>query len=1109
MTGRPPSHHLPNRDRWHIVPVVALVLVLLASPLAIVSASTGPATEMVHGIVYDEHGVPAEGVLVHLDDTYVGAPTDEGGEFTLSGPELDGDRVLSFHAEGFMTAMIDYSLEDGGSLEVSVYLVEQLLEPASVEGTVLSFTGEPIEGALVILELEDGIGRSALTDVHGRYSINEIPPTEVPISMTVEAPGHMTQVLEANVEPGWTSVLDVTMAPETPMELVRGRVLDGRGLPLPGVKVVIDGSWAEWTTDLDGRFSALLDGRLQTRNVSVNLRGYADAMVAVSIPEPGLADVDISMNLLSEGGPETLWVHVLNDWTEDPVVGAIAAIVGTEGEWTTDTQGTAIITGTGLEGSVTLDVTKPSHTSASASIEMEDGGTGVLTLRITRASNAVTLEGLVIDGASGRAIADAQVIVNSGGIVWLTMTGLDGGFHVHNLPPGVATSITVFADGYAMSEVITTLEEYSDNGLVIQLDILVPSTATVSGLVSEGNVPLADVRITMWTGGGFMAVVTTDAAGEYSQDDVPAIFGELFVRFEHPDHSTAFRQVPLPEDGGHVILDLVMEDYRTLPTVVQGYVLDPDGYSVTGAKVTINTGTTELETLTIAGHFSFLVQIKEAMNVNLFAIAERHGHNSRSAIIVPNGHNWVNLTIPLGPDHGNLLGTVRTVDQRPVEDAEVQLAMGGAYRHTTITESDGTFAFLGVPASDRQYQLSVLVEGFDGITMEAVSEAGRTTRYHLVVEEDVTSVETIQGTITSNEGLPVANAVVRIGGGWNVVTDANGTFVLVDESLEGRWSVTASLSGFENTFEIVEVLSGETVAVDLVLDVMDAEATSVGGSVLKASNGKPLEGATVRLARSASSTWTFETTTGADGAFTFRGVPLAWDAVAVTVTFPGYHDDVARTMLSTSEATQLEFFMQKVVQPQPDEPMLTGTEARQVGAGVTITVGAIIIILMTEVGRVALLGLILVPLYTKIKREKVMDHFVRGRIYEFVCQNPGVNYSAIKAQFKLTNGTVTYHLSMLERQEFIRAKQDGIYKRYFSNNGGPSPSDVEPMSLQLTIARAIREHPGMTQKEIAKHLGSSKQLVSYHIRRMKKDEQLETRRDGRSVRVYPNHLTPE
>jgi DNA-binding MarR family transcriptional regulator len=65
------------------------------------------------------------------------------------------------------------------------------------------------------------------------------------------------------------------------------------------------------------------------------------------------------------------------------------------------------------------------------------------------------------------------------------------------------------------------------------------------------------------------------------------------------------------------------------------------------------------------------------------------------------------------------------------------------------------------------------------------------------------------------------------------------------------------------------------------------------------------------------------------------------------------------------------------------------------------------------------------------------------------------------------------------------------------------------MSVQLSIAKAIREAPGMTQKEIAKRLGTSKQLVSYHIRRMVKDGQLDTRRDGRTIKVFPNHLTPE
>jgi predicted transcriptional regulator len=231
--------------------------------------------------------------------------------------------------------------------------------------------------------------------------------------------------------------------------------------------------------------------------------------------------------------------------------------------------------------------------------------------------------------------------------------------------------------------------------------------------------------------------------------------------------------------------------------------------------------------------------------------------------------------------------------------------------------------------------------------------------------------------------------------------------------------------------------------------------------------------------------------------------------VTVTVSAEGYWADKHDEMLRDTEPTWFEFYLRRDEVIAPEEPMVTEQQARQVGVGVGITIAVIAAIFATEVGKVALLGLLLVPLYTKIKREKVMDHFIRGRIYEFIVSNPGVNYSSIKEQFKLTNGTVTYHLSMLERQEFIRAKQDGIYKRYFSNNGGPAVSDVQPMSLQLSIAKAVREKPGMTQKEIAMLLGSSKQLVSYHIRNMKNDGLLDTHRDGRSVRIYPNPQTPD
>jgi len=1087
---------------------MALVLLVLASPLALAVNGAGPATETVRGHVYDERGVPAEGVLVRIEGRSLGVATDRNGAFSLTGEDLDGTLVVVVAVEGYMKVRLERRVGDGGTVDLDIYLVEVENVPGAIEGTVLSFEGQPVEGALVMLEARDGKERATLTDPKGRFSLGDLPSDVPGYTLYIEAPHHATFQAEVALVPGETTLLNVSLAPERPMELLRGWIVDSRGLPLPGVKVNIEGSLAEWTTDLDGGFTAVLDGQMGSRNVTARLGGYGETLRAVEFPDPGVAYLELVMPIGDGGSPETLWVQVLGSASGEPVQGATVTLEERPGTWMTDVMGTCVISGEDLEGVVSVTASKESHTSASAAFPMEAGGSGVVTLRITRSSNAVTLEGLVLDAVSGAGLAYAQVVVDSGGIVWLTMTDEVGAFRVHNLPPGVVTVVTARADGFVVGRSDLLLEEYSANTVTVLMEAEVVARADVVGAVSDDTGPLAGAKVTVWTDEVDL-VAWTDDGGLFEFTGLPVRSARLAYKVEHQDHATEQGYIELPRDGGRTTFSVDMGPVERTMTLVRGRVVDPDGIPVDGATVQLSTGWDLMETRTVDGGYELYMDLETDLTADVTVTGGGYGRSSVSTILREGLVNRVNLTIPLGPDHGNVVGQVQVDGRRPLEGAEVHISMGGALHRVTATGADGAFAFQLVPAEDAPYELSAVAAGFDGVTVEATVVGGRTTRHNLTVREDVTSVETITGKVVSADGLPMANSVVRVGGTRTILTNANGTFVLAGEDLEGRWVVTASLPGFESTHRIVEVHPGTTVRVDLTMAVMDAKATSVGGTVLRASSGKPMEGAVVRLGRSAATDWTFETTTGPDGSFAFSAVPMAWGGVSVTVTCEGFHDDVAHAALSGSQATWVDFYMQRVVVPEPEEPALTGTQAKRIGAGASITIGALAIILMTEVGRAALLGLVLVPLYTKIKREKVMDHFVRGRIYEFVCQNPGVNYSAIKEQFKLTNGTVTYHLSMLERQEFIRAKQDGIYKRYFANNGGTPASDVEPMSLQLTIAKAIRERPGMTQKEIAKRVGSSKQLVSYHIRRMRKEGQLETRRHGRSVRVFPNHLTPE
>jgi len=94
-----------------------------------------------------------------------------------------------------------------------------------------------------------------------------------------------------------------------------------------------------------------------------------------------------------------------------------------------------------------------------------------------------------------------------------------------------------------------------------------------------------------------------------------------------------------------------------------------------------------------------------------------------------------------------------------------------------------------------------------------------------------------------------------------------------------------------------------------------------------------------------------------------------------------------------------------------------------------VTVAAILLIaavaVMSENAKYGLL-LLIVPLYSKIKREKVLDHFIRGQIFGYIMANPGEHYNSIKQALDMTNGSLAHHLRTLERERFVKSKRFGL-----------------------------------------------------------------------------------
>ena len=152
----------------------------------------------------------------------------------------------------------------------------------------------------------------------------------------------------------------------------------------------------------------------------------------------------------------------------------------------------------------------------------------------------------------------------------------------------------------------------------------------------------------------------------------------------------------------------------------------------------------------------------------------------------------------------------------------------------------------------------------------------------------------------------------------------------------------------------------------------------------------------------------------------------------------------------------------------------------------------------TEYGRFRFYLYFLVPLYSKLSREKVLNQFLRGQIYGYIMAYPGENYSSIKKAMGVENGTLTHHLYILEREGFVASRVDGRNKRFYPA-GVAAERRTKASMIQKAILKMIRQSPSLTQTEIAEALGTSKQVVNYHIKSLKKVGLLSVAKNGSSL----------
>lgn len=168
------------------------------------------------------------------------------------------------------------------------------------------------------------------------------------------------------------------------------------------------------------------------------------------------------------------------------------------------------------------------------------------------------------------------------------------------------------------------------------------------------------------------------------------------------------------------------------------------------------------------------------------------------------------------------------------------------------------------------------------------------------------------------------------------------------------------------------------------------------------------------------------------------------------------------------------------------------------------TVGIFTFIGSTEVGKYKFLSFIL-PLYTKLTKDEILDHYTRGKIHGYILANPGEHYNSIRKALDISNGSFAYHLKVLEREGVIKSKRDGVYKRFYPS-GMPIPTNGSHLKeIQKLIIKKIKETPGISQKEIATFLGLASSTIHYHVQFLIGANMIKSRRMGRKIKYFPNN----
>ncbi len=243
-----------------------------------------------------------------------------------------------------------------------------------------------------------------------------------------------------------------------------------------------------------------------------------------------------------------------------------------------------------------------------------------------------------------------------------------------------------------------------------------------------------------------------------------------------------------------------------------------------------------------------------------------------------------------------------------------------------------------------------------------------------------------------------------------------------------------------------------------------AEDPFIWGTVVDETTDEPIAGATVTISSRDTGSLLATTVTDANGEYGFS--EKVSGNLTMTILAEAYEDK------------STDFYVPGIFEPMSLEMNARLSSVSPPGPVPTSTPTAPYLLIIAIAAIVTITALVM---YSKIKKENLLRHAVRGSIYGYVRENPGQHYRAILNDLELTMGVLTYHLNRLEKGEYLKSRQDGMYRRFYVT-GRKTEVRFFLTDIQESILAAIRENQGISQTKIAEGIGVTRKVVNYHVK---------------------------